>query len=65
MQFVRTCRALVGFGAALLVAGAAWAQSSQKLAPEIKVTDARGIGKDVTLASLKGKWVVLEFWGHW
>ncbi|WP_422929156.1 redoxin domain-containing protein [Singulisphaera sp. PoT] len=33
--------------------------------PPLKVTDARGVGKDVKLSDFKGKWVVLEFWGFW
>lgn len=65
MQLARSLRALGCLGAAVAVAGTAWAQSAGKPAPEIRVSDARGIGKDVTLASLKGKWVVLEFWAHW
>ena len=36
-----------------------------KPAPALHITDARGIGKDVKLADLKGKWVVLDFWGYW
>jgi hypothetical protein len=34
-----------------------------KTPPPWHVTDARGIRKDVQLADLRGKWVVLEFWG--
>jgi hypothetical protein len=30
-----------------------------------KLSDARGISKDATLADFRGKWVVLEFWGYW
>ena len=33
--------------------------------PAWHVTDARGLSKDVTLADLKGKWVLIEFWGFW
>ena len=33
--------------------------------PPWHVTDARGIKKDVKLSDFKGKWVLLEFWGHW
>ncbi len=36
-----------------------------KLPPAWHVTDARGVKKDVQLADFKGKWVLLEFWGHW
>ncbi|HEX6814009.1 MAG TPA: hypothetical protein VF384_20465 [Planctomycetota bacterium] len=33
--------------------------------PPLGVTDARGVGKDFKLSDLKGKWVLLDFWGHW
>jgi hypothetical protein len=33
--------------------------------PPWSVAEARGIDKGVTLSDLKGKWVVLEFWGYW
>jgi thiol-disulfide isomerase/thioredoxin len=31
--------------------------------PEIFFSDARGVGTDFRLASLRGKWVLLDFWG--
>jgi thiol-disulfide isomerase/thioredoxin len=36
-----------------------------KPAPDLHVTDAKGIGKDVSLADFRGKWVILEFWATW
>jgi hypothetical protein len=33
--------------------------------PAWNVTDARGLSKAVSLADLKGKWVLIEFWGFW
>jgi thiol-disulfide isomerase/thioredoxin len=36
-----------------------------KPAPTLHPTDARGVSKSVQLADYKGKWVALEFWGHW
>lgn len=33
--------------------------------PALDVTDARGVGVDFRLADLKGKWVLIDFWGHW
>jgi thiol-disulfide isomerase/thioredoxin len=36
-----------------------------KRPPEITATDARGINKDVSWDSLKGKWVAFEFWSFW
>ncbi len=36
-----------------------------KQPPEISITDARGISKDITWESFKGKWVLFEFWGYW
>jgi hypothetical protein len=41
------------------------AKHKGKAPPEWKVTDARGVKKDVTLADFKGKWVLMEFWGFW
>src|SRR5262249_30271968 len=31
----------------------------------IELTDARGVGKDFKLQNLKGKWVLIDFWGWW
>ena len=36
-----------------------------KVPPAWTIADARGVKKDVTLSDYKGKWVYLEFWGHW
>jgi len=36
-----------------------------KPAPPLHVTDARGLDKDFELADLRGKWVLIEFWGYW
>jgi hypothetical protein len=36
-----------------------------KPAPSWHITDARGVGKDVTISDFKGKWVLLYFWGPW
>lgn len=33
--------------------------------PALGVTEARGVAKDFELAMLKGKWVLIDFWGHW
>jgi hypothetical protein len=33
--------------------------------PAWNVTDARGLSKTATLSDLKGKWVLIEFWGFW
>ena len=33
--------------------------------PPLRVTDARGLNTGVRLADLKGKWVLIEFWGFW
>jgi hypothetical protein len=41
------------------------AKHKGKAPPQWKVTDARGVGKDVKLADFKGKWVLMEFWGFW
>jgi len=34
-------------------------------APELTISAARGIDRQMRLADLRGKFVVLEFWGHW
>ena len=36
-----------------------------KPAPTLNPTDVRGVSKGVQIADYKGKWVALEFWGHW
>jgi hypothetical protein len=36
-----------------------------KAPPAWHVSDARGLKKGVQLADLKGKWVLIEFWGFW
>lgn len=41
------------------------ARHKGKAPPAWRVTDARGIKKEVQLADFKGKWVLLEFWGYW
>jgi 2-hydroxychromene-2-carboxylate isomerase len=41
------------------------AQHYGKAPPPWNVTDARGVEASVQLADYKGKWVLLEFWGHW
>lgn len=33
--------------------------------PPWTVTEARGLNRDVKLADLRGKWVLVEFWGFW
>jgi thiol-disulfide isomerase/thioredoxin len=34
-------------------------------APELKILDAMGVSKNVSLKDYRGKHVLLEFWGHW
>ena len=36
-----------------------------KPAPKIDILDARGVPMDFQLSDYKGKWVLIEFWGHW
>ncbi len=36
-----------------------------KAPPPLHVSDARGLKKGVQLSDLKGKWVLIEFWGFW
>jgi len=33
--------------------------------PALGVTEARGVTKEFKLSDLKGKWVLLDFWGYW
>lgn len=33
--------------------------------PEIKISEARGLPANWKLADAKGKWIIIEFWGHW
>jgi len=41
------------------------ARHKGKELPPWSVADARGVKKDVTLADYRGKWVLVDFWGHW
>jgi hypothetical protein len=41
------------------------ARNYGKPAMPLMVTDARGVAKERTLESLRGKWVILEFLGFW
>jgi hypothetical protein len=36
-----------------------------KVAPDLIITEARGVKPTVKLRDFKGKWVYLEFWGYW
>jgi thiol-disulfide isomerase/thioredoxin len=36
-----------------------------KSPPLWSVKEARGVAKEVTIADFKGKWVLVDFWGHW
>ncbi len=36
-----------------------------KRCPELKISDARGVKPDFKLADLRGKYVLIEFWGSW
>ena len=36
-----------------------------ELAPEIHVTSALGLPDGVRLTDLRGKWILIDFWGHW
>ena len=36
-----------------------------KAPPAWRVSDARGLPREAKLEDLKGKWVLVEFWGHW
>jgi thiol-disulfide isomerase/thioredoxin len=41
------------------------ARHKGKELPAWTITDARGVSKNVTLADYRGKWVLVDFWGHW
>ncbi len=41
------------------------ARHKGKELPNWTLADARGVKKDVTLADYRGKWVLVDFWGHW
>jgi thiol-disulfide isomerase/thioredoxin len=41
------------------------ARHKGKELPDWTLADARGVKKDVTLADYRGKWVLVDFWGHW
>jgi hypothetical protein len=41
------------------------AKHKGKTPPDWKITDARGVKKDVRLADFKGKWILMEFCGFW
>lgn len=36
-----------------------------KASPPWRIKEARGLPKSVSIADLKGKWVLVDFWGHW
>jgi thiol-disulfide isomerase/thioredoxin len=36
-----------------------------KRPPELSITDARGVPREVKLSDLRGKWVLLDFWTLW
>ncbi|WP_197526785.1 TlpA family protein disulfide reductase [Pirellulimonas nuda] len=36
-----------------------------KAPPELEITDARGVPKNVKLVDFHGKWVILDFWALW
>jgi len=40
-------------------------RKASRRAPKLNVTEARGVSADLELKQLRGKWVALEFWGHW
>lgn len=58
-------RAAFAAACLMLCAATALAQQVGKPAPKLKVTDAKGLKKDFKLSDLEGKWVIIEFWGHW
>jgi thiol-disulfide isomerase/thioredoxin len=42
-----------------------YSQFYGKEPPELAITDARGVPKEVKLADFRGKWVLLDFWAVW
>jgi len=40
-------------------------RKANRRAPKLSVSEARGAAADLDLKQLRGKWVALEFWGHW
>ena len=42
-----------------------YSQFYGKEPPELAITDARGVAKEVKLADFRGKWVLLDFWALW
>lgn len=63
-RFIEGTEGTIDFGAIDLRA-ARIAKLYGKPPPAWTVTDARGVGKDVSPAKFKGKWLLLEFWGFW
>lgn len=60
--------AAAGFSviAAALLTGCQQGQSfSARRAPEFTITAARGIDPGVKLADYRGRWLLIDFWGHW
>jgi hypothetical protein len=50
---------------ALPVASSVIAKHYGKEPPALDVTEARGVEASFTLAGLRGKWVLIDFWGFW
>ena len=42
-----------------------YSQFYGKAPPELAITDALGVSKDVKLEDFRGKWVLLDFWAVW
>lgn len=40
-------------------------EAKGKPAPELTITAAHGIRKDIKLSDFKGKWVLIDFWAFW
>ena len=40
-------------------------RKADRRAPKLSATEVRGAPADLDLKQLRGKWVALEFWGHW